>query len=118
MRWAVGTICAAMAIWPAACGQATEPGSETQPAQAQTQAQTQTQTQIRAQTAAPPHGRLAFAAVRAAALDAAPGEILEVELDDESGAGVYEFKILSATGRVIEVELDAVTGAVLKLEQD
>jgi hypothetical protein len=63
-------------------------------------------------------GRLSFAAIREAALAAAPGDILEVELKEKSGNSLYEFKILSANGRVIEVELDAATGAVLKLEQE
>jgi uncharacterized membrane protein YkoI len=51
-------------------------------------------------------------------LATAPGDILEVDLDEKDGRPVYEFKILSATGRVLEVEVDAVTGAILKLEQD
>jgi uncharacterized membrane protein YkoI len=62
--------------------------------------------------------RLPFGAIRDAALAAAPGDILEVDLDEKDGRAVYEFKILSATGRVLEVEVDAVTGAILKLEQD
>ena len=47
-----------------------------------------------------------------------PGDVIEVELEDERGALVYEIKILTSTGRVREVEIDARTGAVLKIEDD
>ncbi len=63
-------------------------------------------------------GRLSFAAIREAALAAAPGDILEVEMKERGDRSLYEFKILSANGRVIEVELDAATGVVLELEQE
>jgi hypothetical protein len=63
-------------------------------------------------------GRISFAAIRDAALAAAPGDVLEVELEEKDGVSLYEFKILSANGRVIEVELDAATGAIVKLEQE
>ncbi len=62
--------------------------------------------------------RLPFTAIRDAALAAAPGEIVEVELDAKDSGDVYEFTILSPRGRVIEVELDAASGAVLKLERE
>jgi len=47
-----------------------------------------------------------------------PGKVLEVELETEDGAYVYEFKILGPNGRVKEVEASAATGEILKIEDD
>lgn len=47
-----------------------------------------------------------------------PGDVIEVELEDEKKALVYEIKILTGTGRVREVKIDARTGKVLKIEDD
>jgi len=47
-----------------------------------------------------------------------PGDVIEVELEQEREALVYEIKILTSTGRVREVEIDARTGAVLRIEDD
>lgn len=47
-----------------------------------------------------------------------PGDVIEVELEDERRALVYEIKILTSTGRVREVKIDARTGVVLKIEDD
>jgi uncharacterized membrane protein YkoI len=47
-----------------------------------------------------------------------PGDVIEVELEDEREALVYEIKILTSTGRVREVKIDARTGAVLTIEDD
>jgi uncharacterized membrane protein YkoI len=47
-----------------------------------------------------------------------PGDVIEVELEDEAKALVYEIKILTSTGRVREVKIDARTGAVLSIEDD
>jgi len=47
-----------------------------------------------------------------------PGDVLEVELEDEHGRLIYDLKILAKNGRVREVEIDAKTGAVLKVEDD
>jgi uncharacterized membrane protein YkoI len=47
-----------------------------------------------------------------------PGDVIEVELEDEKSALVYEIKILTSVGRVREVKIDARTGAVLKIEDD
>jgi uncharacterized membrane protein YkoI len=47
-----------------------------------------------------------------------PGELLEVELELEDGAYVYDLKILGANGRVVEVEADARSGKILKVEDD
>jgi uncharacterized membrane protein YkoI len=46
------------------------------------------------------------------------GDVIEVELEDEKGALVYEIKILTSTGRVREVKIDARSGQVLKIEDD
>ena len=47
-----------------------------------------------------------------------PGEVLEVELDFDDGAYVYELKILGQNGRVQEVEVDAPSGKILEIEDD
>jgi uncharacterized membrane protein YkoI len=47
-----------------------------------------------------------------------PGEVLEVELEFDDGAYVYELKILGRNGRVQEVEVDAPSGTILKIEDD
>jgi len=48
-----------------------------------------------------------------------PGDVIEVELEDEKkGVLVYEIKILTGTGRVREVKIDARTGQVLNIEDD
>lgn len=44
------------------------------------------------------------------------GEVIEVELDHDDGALVYEFELLLPDGRVVELEIDARSGAMLKLE--
>ena len=45
----------------------------------------------------------------------APGEVLEVELEQQdSGTWVYELKVLQAGGVLTKLKLDARTGAVLK----
>jgi uncharacterized membrane protein YkoI len=46
----------------------------------------------------------------------APGEVVGVELEQEHGTWVYEFKIIDAKGRLIEVYLDAQTGTVISME--
>jgi uncharacterized membrane protein YkoI len=53
------------------------------------------------------------------AAERAPGEVIEVELE-EAGQGKlkYDLKILAKNGRVRELELDAKTGATLKLEDN
>lgn len=57
--------------------------------------------------------------ILAIAAQRAPGEVIEVELE-EAGPGrlKYDLKILAKTGRIRELELDAKTGATLKLEDD
>lgn len=47
-----------------------------------------------------------------------PGKVIEVELDDDDGALVYDLKVLSPQGRLQEIEVDATTGKILKIEDD
>lgn len=48
----------------------------------------------------------------------APGEVLEVELEEDDGRMIYEIEVLESSGRVLEVEIDARSGAVLKVQGD
>jgi uncharacterized membrane protein YkoI len=43
-----------------------------------------------------------------------PGQVLEVELEQEHGRWIYELKLLQPGGRLLKLELDASTGAVLQ----
>ena len=45
-----------------------------------------------------------------------PGQVVEVELeqDDDSGRWVYEIKLLQAGGRLVKLKVDAATGQVLR----
>lgn len=43
-----------------------------------------------------------------------PGQVLEVELDQEKGVWIYEIKQLSAKGTILKLDIDAKTGQVLK----
>lgn len=43
-----------------------------------------------------------------------PGQVLEVELERENQAWIYEIKQLSAGGVLTKLEVDAKTGAVIK----
>lgn len=43
-----------------------------------------------------------------------PGQVLEVELEDEHGRLVYEIKLLRPGGRVVELLYDAASGAPLR----
>lgn len=47
-----------------------------------------------------------------------PGRLVEVELEMEDGAWVYEVEIITPQGRLIEVELNAATGEILTVEDD
>lgn len=70
-------------------------------------------------------GRLPYARIEAIALAAAPGDIIEVELDgpdpgeaSDAGPAIYEITVLAPTGRVLELEIDAATGVILKQEAE
>jgi uncharacterized membrane protein YkoI len=56
--------------------------------------------------------------ILAIASEQVPGDVIEVELEDEHGVLVYEIKILTGTGRVREVKIDARNGKVIKIEDD
>lgn len=70
-------------------------------------------------------GRLPYARIEAIAQAAAPGDIIEVELDTaDPGEGsasvhaIYEITVLAPSGRVLELEIDAATGVILKQEAE
>ena len=42
-----------------------------------------------------------------------PGQVLEVELEDDDGRWIYEIKLLQAGGLLRKIKLDARTAAVL-----
>jgi uncharacterized membrane protein YkoI len=52
---------------------------------------------------------------RAAALERAPGTIIEAELEEERGVLLYSFEVRGTDGAVTEVEIDAASGAVLSV---
>lgn len=56
--------------------------------------------------------------ILAIASEQVPGDVIEVELEDEHKVLIYEIKILTGTGRVREVKIDARTGKVLSIEDD
>ena len=43
-----------------------------------------------------------------------PGQVLEVELEDDDGRWVYEVKLLQAGGQLLKIKLDAQTAEVLQ----
>ena len=61
---------------------------------------------------------LPLSEVVAGVLAKVPGELMEVEFENEEGVHVYELKLLRPDGRVQEVEADAATGKILKIEDD
>ena len=65
------------------------------------------------------HEVLPLSRILAIAAERAPGEVIEVELE-EAGPGrlKYDLKILAKNGRVRELELHAKTGATLKRADD
>ncbi len=46
-----------------------------------------------------------------------PGQVLEVELEQEDGRWIYEIKVLQPGGRLVKLELDAASGAVLRRKE-
>ena len=44
-----------------------------------------------------------------------PGDILDVEFEDDDGRIVYEIKTITAEGRVLKLEYDAATGDLLRV---
>jgi uncharacterized membrane protein YkoI len=50
--------------------------------------------------------------------DQVPGDIVELELEQEHGVWIYEVKLIAPDGRVLEVLVDAATGDLLETERD
>jgi uncharacterized membrane protein YkoI len=46
-----------------------------------------------------------------------PGQVLEVELEQDDGRWVYEIKLLQPGGRLVKLELDAASGALLQRKE-
>lgn len=47
-----------------------------------------------------------------------PGDIIKVELDEDDGRFIYEFKVLQANGRLYEIEMNAKDGTILDVDDD
>lgn len=47
-----------------------------------------------------------------------PGEVIEIEFEQDNGRYIYEIEMIRPDGRVIEVTMDAKTMAVIKVEDD
>lgn len=47
-----------------------------------------------------------------------PGDIISVEIDEDDGRFIYEFKVLQTNGRLLEIEMDAKDGKVLDIDDD
>ncbi|HSB24395.1 MAG TPA: PepSY domain-containing protein [Burkholderiaceae bacterium] len=46
-----------------------------------------------------------------------PGQVLEVELEQDAGRWIYEIKLLQPGGRLVKLELDAASGEVLRRKE-
>lgn len=46
-----------------------------------------------------------------------PGQVLEVELEQEDGLRIYEVKLLQPGGRLVKLELDAASGTLLRRKE-
>lgn len=44
-----------------------------------------------------------------------PGQLLEVELEDDDGRLIYEVRLLQADGRLLKLKLDAASGETLRV---
>lgn len=64
------------------------------------------------------NGLLPLARILDIALRRVPGDVVEVDLDDDDGRPEYELEILTAEGRSIEIKIDARSGAILEVEED
>ena len=67
------------------------------------------------------NGRLPLARILAITQADTPGEVIDVELDnddDDDDGPTYEITVLTPEGRSIEIKLDARTGAILEREED
>ena len=66
------------------------------------------------------NGHLPLARILAITQADTPGEVLDVEFDDDDDdhGPAYEITVLTAEGRSIEIKVDARTGAILDREED
>lgn len=70
-----------------------------------------------AQPTPTPQDLLPLSAILAIARKQVPGEIIDVDLDDDDGSDHYEVEVLTAEGRQIEIRIHARSGRILKLEE-
>ena len=47
-----------------------------------------------------------------------PGELLEVDIEDDGGVLAYTFKVVTDSGRLTEIEIDAGTGRIIEVENE
>lgn len=81
---------------------------------------------VEAETPAPPRtapdneqsGILPLTHILEIVLRDTPGEILEVERDDDDGIEIYEIQILTPDDRKMEIKVNARTGAIIEKEED
>ena len=71
-----------------------------------------------AQPTPTPQDLLPLSAILAIARKQVPGEIIDVDLDDDDGSDHYEIEVLTAEGRHIEIRIDARSGRILEIEED
>lgn len=104
-------ICPSLVVLLAALAGCGQPQQSSAPAEAVEEARHEGPVQ-------PARDNLPFLKIQAIALAAVPGEVVKVDLENDHGQDVYEFKILARSGRVIELEIAAKTGQILKQEAD
>ena len=46
-----------------------------------------------------------------------PGQVLELELEQEDGRWIYEVKLLQASGQLLKLDVDAATAQVLRVRR-
>ena len=46
-----------------------------------------------------------------------PGDVIDVELEEEDKVWIYEFKIIEPSGKVVKVEADAKNGTILSTKR-
>ncbi len=45
-----------------------------------------------------------------------PGEVINVEIEQEDSALFYEIKVLTGAGRIVEIKIEAMSGRILEIE--
>lgn len=61
---------------------------------------------------------LPLSEVKAIVVEQFGANIVDIEIDQEKGLWIYEFKIISKSGRLVEIYIDAKTGRILEVEND